>query len=145
MRTADWRKTPNKRLYLELSSAVANGMAEKGLVAYILDKETNNVISLGYDDSYRVMDWELGLHYDKGANGSRGSVMQFKNLNTKSIGGHGHSPERQSGSIMVGTLTELKLGYNKGLSSWMQGVVVIYPSGKASHIHFVKGKYTTLF
>lgn len=145
VRQSDWRKTNNKKLYLELSNVVASGKADKGLVPYILDTETDNVVSLGYDDSYRLAGWELALHYDKGANGSRGSVMQFKNLNTKSIGGHGHTPERQLGSIMVGTLTEMKLGYNKGLSSWLAGVVVIYPNGKASHINFVKGKYTTLY
>lgn len=140
----DWRKSTNKAKYLELAAIVVKGEAPKGVVPYILDKETDNVISLGYNDSYRIGEWELGLHGDKGASGSRGSIMQFKNLNTKTITGHSHSPARENGALVVGTLTELRLGYNEGLSGWMQGIVIIYPNMKATHIHFINNKYTTL-
>ena len=142
--TNDWRKSPNRALYLQLASLAVSGEAKKGLVPYLLDQHTSNVKSLSYNDSLRVMDFELGLHYDIGANGSRGSITQFKNLNTKSIGGHGHTPQREDGAMMVGTLTKLRLGYNKGLSGWMHSNALIYPNGKASHINIIKGKYTTL-
>lgn len=144
LRNTDWRKARNKKMYLQLANAIVEGKAPNGLVPYLLDTHTGNTKNLGYDDSFRIGEWELGLHYDKGASGSRGSVVQFKNLNTKSIGGHGHSPQREDGSLMAGTLTNLKLGYNKGLSSWVQGIVIIYPNMKASHIHFIKNRYTTL-
>jgi len=140
----DWRKSPNKAKYLQLANIVVSGEAPKGLVPYILDKETENVTSLSYNDSYRICGWELGLHGDMGNAGSRGSVTQFKNLNTKTITGHSHSPSREDGALVVGTLTKMRLGYNIGLSSWLASNVLIYPNGKASHIHIINNKYTTL-
>lgn len=143
VRNVDWRKVNNKTAYLIMANIVASGAAPKGLVNFYL-ADIDKVIGLAYGDSYRLLDWELGLHYDKGANGSRGSANQFKNLMTKSIGGHSHSANRSLGSLTVGTLTKMRLGYNTGLSSWTAGVIQVYPSGKASHIHFIKGRYTTL-
>lgn len=138
----DWRKEGNKKAYLKYANIKAEGKAKKGLVAYLLDEEFGeDVVTLDYNGSYRVLDWELGLHYDKGANGSRGSMVQFKNLNTKSIGGHGHSAFRVDGSLAVGTLTKMDMGYNKGLSSWTCSNVLVYPDGKAQHIHRVNNKF----
>jgi hypothetical protein len=137
----DWRKERNKKAYLKYANVKAEGLAKKGLVAYLIDKEFEDVITLDYNGSFRVLGWELALHYDKGANGSRGSATQFKNLNTKSVGGHGHSAFRYDGSFAVGTLTLMDMGYNKGLSSWTKTNVLIYPDGKAQHVHFINGKF----
>lgn len=139
---SDWRKENNKKAYLKYAFVKSEGLAKKGLLAYIIDKEFgDDVVTLDYNGSYRVLGWELALHYDKGANGSRGSASQFKNLNTKSIGGHGHSSFRYDGSMAVGTLTKLDMGYNTGLSSWNQSNVLVYPDGKAQHVMFVNGKF----
>lgn len=140
----DWRKSPNRALYLELANMSVNGQAPKGLIPYLLDKNTVNVISTGYNDSYRVCEFECALHGDFGNSGSRGSGVQFKNLNTKAITAHQHAPERQGGWLAAGTLTKLRLSYNKGLSAWLHSNIIIYPNGKASHINIIKGKYTTL-
>jgi hypothetical protein len=43
--------------------------------------------------SFQVKGWELGQHGDVGANG-RGSLLQFRKLNTKIIVGY-HSPGRK--------------------------------------------------
>ena len=142
----DWRKSPNRRAYLKYASAVADGLAPKGIIPYVLDNNVTdrNCICLGVNDSYRLLDWELAIHGHIGQNGSRGSIVQFKNLNTKTITGHTHSPAREDGSLIVGTLTKLRMGYNVGASSWMHSNVIIYPNGKASHINIIKGRYTTL-
>ena len=141
LNNTDWRKEGNKKAYLKYANVKANGLAKKGLLAYLIDTEFDDVTTLDYNGSFRVLDWELALHYDKGANGSRGSATQFKNLNTKSVGGHGHSAFRYDGSIAVGTLTNMDMGYNKGLSSWTKTNVLIYPDGKAQHIHKVNNKF----
>ena len=139
---SDWRKERNKKAYLKYANVKAEGNAKKGLVAYLLDRKfKDEVTTLDYNGSYRVLGWELALHYDKGANGSRGSATQFKNLNTKSIGGHGHSAFRLDGSIAVGTLTMMDMGYNKGLSSWTVTNALVYPDSKAQQVHFVNGKF----
>lgn len=142
----DWRKAANKFEYLKYANILAKGKAPKGIIPYILDKHFSPFVqTLGIDDSYRVHDWELGVHGHLGANGSKGSAIQFKNLNTKTVTGHTHTPHREDGHLSVGTLTELRVGYNQGMSSWMHSNVIIYPDGKASHIHIIKGRFTTMF
>ena len=97
--------------------------------------------TLGLDDSFRVLGWELGVYGHVGANGSRGGHNQYKNMNTKMITGHTHSPNRGDGHMTVGTLSGLRVGYNKGASSWMHANALIYPDGKAQLIYIVNGKY----
>lgn len=141
----DWRKSANKQMYWALGSIVAQGLAPKGIIPYLIEDVHTHAKAYGYNDSLRILDWELGLHGDKAANGSRGNINQFKNLNTKTVTGHSHSPGREDGALVVGTLTKRRLGYNDGLSSWFESNVLIYPNGKAHHINIVKGKFTTLF
>lgn len=150
LKNTDWRKSRNKKLYLELSYLKASGLAPKGIVNMLIDSRFGNedlyIKTHGYGDSLRICGWELGLHYDKGANGSRGSIGQFKDLSTKTIGGHGHSAQRFGGAIMTPTLTKLQLDYNSdSLSSWVQGVTLGYPNGKASQIIFNNNEFTTLW
>ena len=138
----DWRKGRNKKSYLKYAYIASQKLAPKGMIAHLLDQKFGKKITtLDYDGSFRFMEWELGLHGDKGSNGSRGGLNQFKNLNTKTITGHSHTPARADGHLCVGTLTKIKMGYNKGLSTWMQSNVLIYPDGKAQHINFINGKY----
>lgn len=144
LRSEDWRKTKNKKLYLEFANAVAKGLAPKGILAYYLKNRVTNLYSLGLDESYNVLGFELGMHSHVGVHGSRSSPIQLKNLPMKSVVGHSHVPHRYDGSLSVGTLTKLRLSYNKGCSAWLHSNVAIYPNGKASHIHIVNGKFTTL-
>lgn len=144
LRSEDWRKVKNKKLYLEFANVVANGNAPKGIIAYYLQDKVNNLYSLSVDESYNILDWELGIHSHIGVHGSRSSPTQLKNLPVKTVVGHSHVPNRIDGSISVGTLTHLRVGYNKGASGWLHSNVVIYPNGKASHINIIKGRFTTL-
>lgn len=143
LRSEDWRKVKNKKLYLEFANVVAKGDAPKGIIAYYLQDKINNLYSLGLDESYNILDWELGIHSHIGVHGSRSSPTQLKNLPVKTIVGHSHVPNRIDGSITVGTLTHLRVGYNKGASGWLNSNAIIYPDGKATHIHIIKGKFTT--
>lgn len=145
VRSEDWRKENNKRLYLKFANIVAEGLAPKGIIAHILETEFNHIKCLGVDESYNVLGWELSLHGDRGASGSRGSAVQFKNLNVRNITGHTHTGIKMDGHLSVGTLTKLRMGYNLGMSSWSVSNVVIYPNGKAQHIHITRGRYTTFF
>jgi hypothetical protein len=79
----DWRKASNKAMYLKYASILAQGKAPKGIIPYYLEKNFDNVIALSLDDSYRIGDFECAIHGHIGASGSRGSMTQFKNLNTK--------------------------------------------------------------
>lgn len=139
----DWRKAKNKKMYLKLSNILAESRNAqvKGILPHLIDERFGDKITtLSLDDSFRVHGWELAMHGHLGANGSRGGHNQFKNLNTKNIVGHGHHPHREDGHIMVGTLSHLRVGFNRGPSNWMNSLGGIYPDGKAQLIHIIKGK-----
>ena len=141
----DWRKSKNKAMYLELASNLAKDKNNNGVLdMYLKMNNVSNVRCLGLNDSYVVKGNELAIHGHQGASGSRGSIIQFKNINTKTITGHSHSPSREDGAVVVGTLTKLRLSYNTGLSSWMHSNAVIFPNGKVQQINIINGKYTTL-
>jgi hypothetical protein len=140
----DWRKVGNKKLYLEAAGILATQKVaqEKGVIPwYIENRFGTQIKTLGIDDSYRVFEWELGMHGHLGASGSRGGHNQFKTLNTKNVTGHVHHPFRADGHCSVGTLTNLRVNYTKGLSKWMHSNGLIFPDGKFQHIHIINGKY----
>lgn len=146
----DWKKQPtpkNSPLYMEYSGILlqqyASGGDVKGVIPELINREYPDMITLGRRDSYVVLGWELGQHGDVGSNGSRGSLLQFRKLNTKIIVGHYHSPGRKDGALAVGTSTHMRVGYNMGPSSWLQSHVIIHKNGKAQHINFIEGEYTT--
>lgn len=146
LKNGDWKKQPtpkNSRLYMQLSDMLL-GQYENdpehvsGVIPALINERFPNFITLGRHQSYRVKNWELGQHGDYGTNGSRGSLEQFRKLNTKIVVGHFHTPGRKDGSLAVGTSTHLRVGYNSGPSSWLQSHVIIHTDGRAQHINFVK-------
>lgn len=147
----DWKQDiPNAKEYMEYGLALLNGDAEKGVLPYLIEKKFGDrVTCLDNDDSYRILGWELAHHGHLGIHGSRGSVNQYRKLNTKVITGHSHVPERKDGALSVGTYTKMRLGYNRGASAWAHCGIIVHNDGKAQHIIFSKtesGKYkfTTL-
>jgi hypothetical protein len=151
LKNGDWKKQPtpkNSPVYMEYSAMLLRQYAEspgdvKGVIPEIINKRFPKFKTLGRRDSYKVLDWELGQHGDMGSNGSRGSLLQFRKLNTKIIVGHYHSPGRKDGALAVGTSTKMRVGYNLGPSSWLQSHVIIHKNGKAQHINFIDGEFST--
>jgi len=156
LKNEDWKKQPtfkNAPLYMDLSAKLlrqyARGMDNViGVIPEYINDKFPKFITLGRSSSYKIKDFEVGQHGDIGASGSRGSLEQFRKLNTKIIVGHYHSPGRKDGAIAVGTSTKLRLSYNKGPSSWLQSHVIIHKDGRAQHINFIKdidnkANYTT--
>lgn len=150
LKNNDWRKLPtyaNSLEYMEFSRILLQQYAEsdevKGVIPELINRKFPKYITLSRSDSYIVNDWELAQHGDIGSGGSRGSLEQFRKLNTKIIIGHSHSPGRKDGAMQVGTSTILRVGYNVGASGWLQSHVIIHKNGKAQHINFIKGEYTT--
>lgn len=144
LKNTDWRKSENKAIYLKLAGILATeeDAQVKGVLPFLIDQKFGKKITtLSLDDSFRVFGWELAMHGHLGANGSRGGHTQFKNLNTKNVTGHGHHPHREDGHVMVGTLSHLRVGFNRGPSNWMNGFGLIYPDGKLQLIHITNNKY----
>lgn len=141
---SDWKKNIKNALeYIEYAHTILKGDAPKGIIPYLIEKKFPKMTTLDRSTSFKVLGWELGQHGDVGANGSRGSLLQFRKLNTKCVVGHYHSPGRKDGGLAVGTSTKLRVGYNIGPSSWLQSHVIIHENGKAQHINFLNGEFTT--
>lgn len=141
----DWKKDVSNALsYMEYSTMLLKGFAKKGVLATVLDNNVEDIITLALDESYRLSNWELGVHGHQGANGSRGNPNQFKKLSTKMITGHTHTPSRVDGVVTVGTSTFLRVGYNTGASGWLQSHAIINADGKVQQIHCINNKFTTL-
>jgi hypothetical protein len=146
LRDVDWRKERNPLnypAYMEYASLVLSRKAKNGVIPYLINQEYPDMITLGLSDSYRIHDWEVGQHGHIGSGGSRGSVNQYRQLNTKMIVGHSHAPSRKDGVIQVGTSTKLRLGYNTGPSKWGHAHAIIHPNGKGQLIYFNDGEFTT--
>jgi hypothetical protein len=157
IKNQDWKKqsTPkNFRLYskfmdMMLEEVENNPSDPRGVIPILLNERYPSFKTLGRRDSFKIKGYETGLHGDVGSNGSRGSLQQYRKLNTKIIVGHYHTPGRKDGALAVGTSTKLRIGYNIGPSSWLQSLVIIHEDSKAQHINFIRDKkgkmgFTTL-
>jgi hypothetical protein len=147
LKGTDWRKAStmkNSIEYMEYSALLLKGAAPNGVIPYLINAKYPKYRTLGRSDSLVVNGWELAQHGDIGSNGSRGSLLQFRKLNTKIVVGHYHSPGRRDGALAVGTSTKLRVNYNIGPSGWLQSHVIIHHDSKAQHINFIKGEFTTL-
>lgn len=92
----------------------------------------DNFVVLQRGESYVVAGYELGLHFDKGPNGSRGSLRNLRRLGIKTIGGHGHGPGRNEGGTQVGTSTgELEYGIGSP-SGWLNSHGEINAHGRVT-------------
>jgi len=88
--------------------------------------------ALGMDESYTIMDYEVGQHGHVGVSGSRGSPNQFVSAPNKTITGHCHSGQRRSGHMAVGTSTVLNMDYTKGLNRSTNTHALVYPNNTTS-------------
>lgn len=152
LKNEDWKKQPtfkNSRLYMQLSDILLEQYGKDanniiGVIPALIKQKYGKFITLTRKSSYKVKGgWELGQHGDYAANGTRGSLQSFRSLNTKIIVGHYHTPERKDGALAVGTSTFLRVGYNIGPSSWFNSHVIIHNNGKAQHLNFIDGEFTT--
>lgn len=151
LKNQDWKKQPtlkNSRLYMKFSDILLEQYEKNpkkvcGVIPALIKEKFPKYITLDRSTTYKVKGWELSQHGDISSNGSRGSLVNFRKLNTKIIVGHYHTPGRKDGALAVGTTTKLRVGYNIGPSSWLQSHVLIHDDGKAQHVCFIDGEFTT--
>jgi hypothetical protein len=135
----------NAKEYLKYAQILLEDKAPKGLIGYIINEKFPDIKCLGRDDNFKVLGWELAIHGMDGVGGSRGSISQFKKLNTHIITGHAHNPCRMDGAVQVGTNTKLRLGYNHGMSNWVHSDAIIHNDKKVQQIFYIgKNKEFTM-
>jgi len=132
----------NHIIGLELALAKANGKdpLEYGVAKYTKLKRTKFLKS---DESFKISKRaiECGMHGHLGVNGARGSTASLEKAYLLSVSGHTHSPEIQRGAWVVGTSSYLKLNYNRGPSSWMHTLCLVYENGSRQLINVIRGKW----
>ena len=155
LKEADWREdSENAELILEGNAAALRAIRQRDKrflpVAWAVNRATgvdlHNTRWLERDESYIVCEdaqggIELGMHGDRGPNGSRGSLRSFAKTGRKCIVGHGHSLEQHDGALQVPVMGALDQGYNIGPSSWSQGFAIVYANGKRSPVVIWKGRW----
>lgn len=150
MQRHDWREDPvNAEFYLETALEMVRQTRLTGRGAEYPDPFTmwlrraapENVRVLDPDESFNLDGVELSLHFDRGPNGARGSLKNLRNLGTKAVGGHSHSPGEEDGVTQVGTSTRLRLEYNAGPSSWLNAHCDLNADGKRQLIMIVDGEF----
>jgi hypothetical protein len=98
------------------------------------------ITCLREDQSYKVFDIECGMHGHRGTNGARGSLRNLAKIGVKFIIGHVHSPGIRFGGMAVGLIARLRMGYNKGPSSWLHTIAVVYANGKRQLVTLIEGR-----
>lgn len=109
-------------------------------------EKKHNVLFLASDTSFTICPSshggiECGMHGDRGANGTRGSLRQFARLGRRSNIGHSHTAGIYQGAWQSGTNSLLKLDYNHGPSAWTHSDIITYANGKRAIITFHKGAW----
>ena len=146
----DWRSDPvNAEFYLATALAMIQrtklgkgGTEYPSPFPYWFEQEAVKQNFVDFEclgESRTLGGVEIGMHGDRGPNGSRGSARNLRRIGVKSIIGHSHSPAIEEGCYQVGTSTRLRLEYNGGPSSWLNTHCILHADGKRQLINIVGG------
>ena len=140
IKSNDWKKDlQNAEIYMNIATKMLSEDSKKGVISRFIDDCAfkTPIKTLSRLDSFIVNGWELASHGDKGANGAKGSMVNFKRLATKMVVADSHTPSREDGVLYAGTSSLLRMGYNVGASSWRHADVIIHKDKKAQHILYM--------
>lgn len=111
----------------------------------LLGFKKDTVKWLDKDKSYKVYGVELSVHGDRGANGAKGSLAAFEKGLGNCVVAHSHSAAILRKVFCVGTVGEMDMGYNEGMSNWTRTCCLIYSNGTKQLVNFIpnsNGDYT---
>jgi hypothetical protein len=126
------RDPENLYFSLDLCKAL---LENKNPLRYMIEEkiglsEDTSVAWLNRDEEYIVHNTVISDHGDKGINGSKGNIRQLDKCYENAVIGHSHSPSLFRGLAQVGTVSDLRLDYNVGLSSWCHSICLVYNGSK---------------
>lgn len=151
IRSTDPRKDPeNAMLWAEFyhrmcqASVMGTGGAETldplKLLASTMLASFKRTVWPSRGESFAVHGVELGMHGDKGPNGSKANRKNMDRLSVRSV--IGHSPGISGGCYQTGTSSRYNLEYAAASpSSWLHTHCVLYKNGKRSLIICIGGKW----
>jgi len=113
----------------------------EGLKLVGVPKHYGKLKWLSVDEDYVIGGINCGAHGDRGANGARGGIRGLAKAYPKCVVGHSHTPGIYRGVFQVGTTSKLRLGYNKGPSSWVHCSCLVYDNGQRQLINSIGGQW----
>lgn len=113
-----------------------------GLERFFGLKPGPDLVWLKRDQDFKVAGVECGAHGDLGSNGRRnpGAKGMYKAYGKVNYG-HCHYGEIWHGAMSAGTSSYMRLGYNRGSSSWDNSQIVQYEDGTRQLINVINGKW----
>jgi hypothetical protein len=144
----DGREDPqNARFWFQANDAVY-GAIEDGDDLHLLEWAMRRhgcpqgVRFLREDESHVICgDIECGIHGDRGASGTRGTIAGLAQIGDRLNGADKHQAAILWGSYWAGTSSKLKLGYTAGPLAWTHSHIVTYPNGKRTIVTMYGGKW----
>ena len=131
----------NHKFSLKLAVATLEGMNPlKYAIESLLGFKRKDVHWLEVDKSCKFYGVECSAHGSTGANGSRGNLAIFERGLGNCVTAHTHSAAIQRNAYCVGTVGEMDMGYNNGLSSWTRTCCLIYSNGTKQLVNFIPDK-----
>ena len=109
-------------------------------VESIFGLKKSDIKWLDKDKSYKAYGVELSAHGDRGANGSKGNLATFEKGLGDCVVAHTHSAAIFRKVFCVGTVGEMDMGYNEGMSNWTRTCCLIYSNGTKQLINFIPNK-----
>ena len=153
LKTADYKTDPaNAVFFLECQlatyKAIQCGKSEFSIFNWALNRvgmsHELHVKCLRTDESFMICGdegIECGMHGHLGINGSRGGAAGFARLGSRTNVGHSHSAKIVDGVYYAGVTGMLKMGYNKGITTWSNSHIVTHVDGSRQIITIINGKW----
>lgn len=148
LKEADWQRDPvNARLYHEAWLALLDGeedifawaCRQAGVDASVRFLETDESLVVAEDAEHGGT--EVGMHGHLGPDGARGNAKSFSKLGRRSMIGHMHKAGLRLFVWVVGTSSRMRIGYNRGPSSWSSTHGILYPEGTGTLVTMYDGRW----
>ncbi len=149
LKEAKWQEDPvNAVFYHEAWLALLKGEQDvfKWACKHVLRNEhewlkMNTLTWLETDESFVRAGTELGQHGHLGINGARGNHRSATKLGRPATTGHEHSAGIHLSNWVAGCSCLLRVGYNRGASSWSHSHVIQYPEGTRTMVTMWAGRW----
>lgn len=141
---AETTQSQNHRISLKLALAALDGLnpLEYAVNELLKFNKKDKVTWLKLDQDLILAGIQHGSHGHLGSNGSHNpSCMGLERAYGTGNFGHSHSGEILRNVWRAGTSTHLKLGYNKGASSWNTATIISYKNGSRQMIFPIDWKW----
>jgi len=145
---ADWKDDPPNAIFLTECVLAKLKAIEAGDKDFYLPQHVcaqmgvhKAVTFLRRDEDHIRKGIQFGQHGHLGGNGARGSARGYAKMGMRANRGHDHTCSWIHGICTAGVWGDLDQGYNDGLSSWSQSMIVTMQNGRRQILTIWKGKH----